>query len=101
MFYEVDPIFSGPRRYTSCSPFPQWCSSSCTPGAKMITALTHFARRSGSSPSSAARTGRIFAHKAAVAAAMEPMERDLAAVISQYLVSQQRAHGGFADVGQG
>ena len=24
-------------------------------------------------------------------------QRDLAAVISQYLVSQQRAHGGFAD----
>ena len=39
----------------------------------------------------------LFAHKAAVAAAMEPIERDLAAVISQYLVSQQRAHGGFAD----
>ena len=28
---------------------------------------------------------------------MDPQERDLAAVISQYLVSQQRAHGGFAD----
>ena len=39
----------------------------------------------------------LFAHKAAVAAAMEPIERDLAAVISQYLVSQQRAHGGIAD----
>ena len=42
-------------------------------------------------------SGSLFAHKAAVAAAMMGGQRDLAAVISQYLVSQQRADGGFAD----
>ena len=38
----------------------------------------------------------LFAHKAAVAAAMGG-ERDAAGTISEYLLSQQRAHGGFAD----
>ena len=42
----------------------------------------------------------LFAHKAAVAAAMVGEhygEDDLPPAISRYLVSQQRAHGGFAD----
>ena len=38
----------------------------------------------------------LFAHKAAVAAAMGG-ERDMAGTISEYLLSQQRAHGGIAD----
>ena len=38
----------------------------------------------------------LFAHKAAVAAAMGG-ELDTAGAISEYLLSQQRAHGGFAD----
>ena len=38
----------------------------------------------------------LFAHKAAVAAAMGG-ERDTAGAISEYLLSQQRDHGGFAD----
>ena len=38
----------------------------------------------------------LFAHKAAVAAAMGG-ERDAAGTISEYLLSQQRDHGGFAD----
>ena len=42
------------------------------------------------------RSGSLFAHKAAVAAAMGG-ERDTAGTISEYLLSQQRPHGGFAD----
>ena len=38
----------------------------------------------------------LFAHKAAVAAAMGG-ELDAAGTISEYLLSQQRDHGGFAD----
>ena len=41
-------------------------------------------------------SGSLFAHKAAVAAAMGG-ELDRAGAISEYLLSQQRPHGGFAD----
>ena len=100
MFYEVDRFSQGPQLYFMLA-FPAMVLLELhargqdvnRPYRYLCTAvgLLAFLR------SCAGISGSLFAHKAAVAAAMEPTERDLAAVISQYLVSQQRAHGGFAD----
>ena len=100
MFYEVDHLSQDPQLYFMLA-FPAMVLLELHAQGQDENRLYQYAVTAGRLlaflRSCDGISGSLFAHKAAVAAAMEPIERDLAAVISQYLVSQQRAHGGFAD----
>ena len=99
MFYEVDHLSQDPQLYFMLA-FPAMVLLELHAQGQDENRLYQYAVTAGRLlaflRSCDGISGSLFAHKAAVAAAMGG-ERDAAGTISEYLLSQQRDHGGFAD----